>query len=95
MLTQHHQQLEQDQQTYHAALADISQTIHPFTLETAQWQFFAALTTQLETPLSTLSELAHRYGGDRAHKAITTFQAQIPQLATGIHAWWPTGGCRP
>lgn len=87
-LTYQYQQLEQDQQTYHRALADISQTVHPFTLETAQWQFFDALTTQLAAPLSTLSDLARLYGGDTAHKAIATFQAQIPTLATGIHAWW-------
>lgn len=88
VLTQQHQQLEQDQQTYHRALADISQTVHPFTLDTAQWQFFEALTTQLAAPLRTLSDLAHLYGGDTAQNAIATFQAQIPKFATGIHAWW-------
>ena len=87
-LTHQHQQIEQDQQTYHRALAAISQTVHPFTLDTAQWQFFEGLTTQLTVPLSTLSTLARLYGGDTAQKAIATFQAQIPHLATGIHAWW-------
>ena len=87
-LTQQHQQLEQDQQTYHGALADISQTVHPFDIETGQWQFFEAFTTQLASPLKTLSKLAELYGGDTAQNAIDTFHAQIPHLATGIHAWW-------
>ncbi len=87
-LTQHYQQLEQDQQTYHRALADISQTVHPFTLDTAQWQLFDGLTTQLEAPLATLTQLAKLYGGDTAQKAIDTFEAQISQFANGIHAWW-------
>ena len=69
-------------------MADISQAVHPFTLDTAQWQFFDGLTTQLTVPLSTLSKLTCLYGGDTAQKAIATFQAQIPHFATGIHAWW-------
>ena len=87
-LSHQHQQLEQDQHIYHQALADISQAVHPFTLDTAQWQFFDGLTTQLTVPLSTLSKLTCLYGGDTAQKAIATFQAQIPHFATGIHAWW-------
>ena len=87
-LTQLYQQLENDQHTYHRALADISQAVHPFTLDTPQWQLFDALTTQLAAPLKTLSDLAKLYGGDKAQQAIDTFEAQIPQLANGIHAWW-------
>lgn len=88
MLAQQYQQLEQDQHTYRGALAEISLTVHPFTLDASQWQLFDALTTQLAAPLATLSKLAKLYGGDTAQTAVDTFQAQIPQLATGIHAWW-------
>ncbi|MBE9068683.1 DNA-binding protein [Leptolyngbya cf. ectocarpi LEGE 11479] len=87
-LTQQYQQLEQDQHTYHRALADISQAVHPFTLDTPQWQLFDDLTTQLAAPLKTLTHLAKLYGGDKAQHAIDTFDAQIPQFANGIHAWW-------
>ena len=87
-ITQQQQQVERDQQTYQSAMAGISQTVHPFTLDSSQWQFFDALTTQLATLLTSLAELAPVYGGDRAQKAITTFQTQIPSLANGIHAWW-------
>ena len=82
------QQLEADQQRYHDALANISQTVHPFAIETSQWQFLEALTTQLSVPLATLSNLATTYGSNQAQSAIETFRAQIPSFATGIHAWW-------
>jgi hypothetical protein len=87
-LTQQHQQLEQDQHTYHQALADITQTVHPFSLDTPQWQLLDSLTTQLTPPLNTLTKLAKLYGGETAQTAIDTFKTQIPQFASGIHAWW-------
>ena len=77
-LTQAQQTLEQDQQTYPTALADISQTVHPFTLDTSDWQLLETLSANLAQPLATLQELAHTYGGQAAQQALSRFQAQIP-----------------
>jgi hypothetical protein len=43
---------------------------------------------RLSGPLGQLSTLANSYGGDKATKAIDTFERQIPSIAQGIHAWW-------
>ena len=80
--------LEQDQQTYHDTLERISQSIHPFTVDTQQWQLGNVLATHLECPLKSLSELAQSYGGDQAQKAIDRFETQISSFAAGIEAWW-------
>ena len=45
------QQVQQDEQTYHEALEKISQTIHPVTLDSLQWQTQRALLTNLASPL--------------------------------------------
>lgn len=82
------QQSEQTQQTYHNTLATISTCVHPFTIEKPQWQLGEALSSALAAPLATLASLASNSNRDSVDKAITTFQAQIPALAQGIHAWW-------
>lgn len=86
--TQQQQSLAQAQHTYHAALEEISQTIHPFTLDTFQWQLFDEFSTRLTSPLASLSEVSKSYGGESAQKAIATFQTHISSFAQGIHAWW-------
>ncbi len=80
--------LEEDKNTYHQALQTITLAIHPFNLITRQWQLFDDLSTCLNTSLKQLSTLAETYGGDKATKAIDTFQQQVPSMAQGIHAWW-------
>jgi hypothetical protein len=84
--------IQQDQQTYHNALEQITQIIHPFTLDTPQWQTGNALLTHLAAPLQTLWDLSQSYGGEPAQKAIDTFEDQIASWAQGIDAWqqWVT-----
>jgi hypothetical protein len=86
------QQVQQDEQTYHEALEQISQTIHPFTLDSLQWQTQRALLTHLAAPLQRLWDLAPTYGAKKAQKAIDTFEVQIASFAQGIEAWhqWVT-----
>ena len=81
------QRLEQDQQTYHETLEEISQIIHPFAFDTHHWQLGKVLAAHLVKPLNSLSVLAESYGGDRAQKAIDAFESQISYFAEGIEAW--------
>lgn len=76
------------QTTYHQALHRITKTIHPFSIQTLEWQLFDELSTQLKEPLAQMAALAETYGGQKATKAINTFEQQIPSMAQGIHAWW-------
>ena len=80
--------LEEDKNTYHQALQSITLAIHPFNLFSLEWQLFGELSTCLSTPLEQLSTLAYSYGGNKATKAIDTFEQQIPSMAQGIQAWW-------
>jgi len=86
------QQLQQDEQTYHDALEHISQIIHPFTLDSQQWQTQRNLLTHLAPPLQRLWELAQADNTQKAQKAIDTFEKQIASFAQGIDAWreWVT-----
>ena len=86
------QQVQQAEQTYRDALELISQTIHPFSPGSQQWQTQRDLFTGLAPPLQCLWNLAPTYGAQKANKAIDTFEAQIPSFAQGIEAWqqWVT-----
>jgi len=81
------QQSEQTQQSYHQLLETISTCVHPFTLEAPQWQLGEALTTALANPVTDLAALASEKNRESVDRAMATFQAQIPALAQGIHAW--------
>lgn len=80
--------LAKDQQHYHEAVEAISLAIHPFHLNSQEWQFCSQITQQLSAPLDQLRQLGQTYGGAKAAQAILTFEKQIPQMAQGIHAWW-------
>ena len=86
------QQVQQDEKIYHEALEQISQTIHPFTLDSLQWQPQKRLLTDLAAPLQCLWNLAPTYGAHKAQQAIDTFEEQINSFAQGIEAWqqWVT-----
>jgi len=87
-LIQQQQELQQAQLSYHQALHAITQAVHPFHIDTLEWQLFSALSMHLHAPLSALSTLALTYATAIAQRAIDTFKTQIPSLAQGIHAWW-------
>lgn len=86
-LSQQQQQLEADQQSYHQALEEISQLIHPFNLTTSAWQLQGELTEALNKPLAVFKQLAQTYGGEAAQAAIKTFEAHIPSWVDGIEVW--------
>ena len=81
------QQVLQDQQTYQQALEYISQSLHPFTLDSQQWQTYQGLLTHLAPPLQCLWNLAPTYNTQKVQKAIDTFETQIAAFAQGIQAW--------
>jgi len=80
--------LRADKSSYDTAIEEISKTLHPFELESAQAQTAQSIEHQLSTPLATLTTLSASYGGSKASKAIDTFKQQVPHMAAGIHAWW-------
>lgn len=83
-----HQRASDDQQRYRQRRQTISLTVHPFDVETSQWQLATDLSTRLSTLLPTLNALAADYGEASALSAVATFERQIPALAQGVHAWW-------
>ncbi len=87
-LMHHHQRVMDDQQRYRQIRETITLSVHPFDLETGQWQLAIDLSTRLSTLLPTLNALATDYGGAAAGAAVATFEHQIPALARGVHTWW-------
>jgi hypothetical protein len=85
---QHQQRVMDDQQRYRQTRQAISLSVHPFELETGQWQLATDLSTRLRALLPILNALAADYGGASAVSAVATFERQIPALAQGVHAWW-------
>ena len=81
------QQVQQDQQTYQQALEHISQSLHPFTLDSQQWQTYQGLLTHLAPPLQCLWNLAPTYNTQKVQQAIDSFETQIAAFAQGIQAW--------
>jgi hypothetical protein len=82
------QKVVDDQQRYRQTRQTISLSVHPFDLETGEWQLATDLSTRLSDLLPTLNALATDYGGAAAVAAVATFERQIPALAQGVHAWW-------
>lgn len=82
------QRVINDQQRYRQTRQAITLSVHPFELETGQWQLATDLSTRLSALLPTLNALATDYGGAAAVAAVAAFERQIPALAQGVHAWW-------
>ena len=82
------QRLAEAQQTYHTALQHLSQSVHPFDLETNQSQLLDDLANRLKAPLASLSALARTFGSEPANQAIESFKTHIPGFTQGIQAWW-------
>lgn len=85
---QQQQRVMEDQQRYRQTRQAISLSVHPFELDTTQWQLATDLRARLSELLPTLNALAADYGGAPAVAAVATFESQIPALARGVHAWW-------
>jgi len=80
--------LTQAQQQYHEAMATITLSLPPFTLDTPEPQTFSDITTPLQAPLPQLRQLGQTDGGQKALLAMAAFEQQMPDLAQGLHAWW-------
>jgi hypothetical protein len=87
-LTQHLEQLIVAKKEYHQALQNLSESIHPFHLETQESQLGHDLPQRLQAPLAALGALATTHGTDTATTALEDFKTQIPGLNQGIQAWW-------
>ena len=82
------QTIAQDQEIYHKALHQVTQSVHPFNLNTNESQLVNDVPTALIAPLETLSTLANSHAIDSGKKAIDGFKALIPGFTQGIPAWW-------
>ena len=74
------QQVQQDEAIYHEALEKVSQTIHPFTLDSLQWQTQRTLLTHLAPPLQCLWDLAPAYGAQKHSRRLTPLKVRLPRL---------------
>ena len=82
------QTLTQDQEIYHKALHQLTQSVHPFNLKTNESQLVNDVPHALTAPLEILSALANTYETESGKKAIDRFKGLIPGFTQGIQAWW-------
>lgn len=88
IVNQQSQVLVDAKTTYREALHCLTESIHPFNLDTHESQLLDDLEKRLKVPLDSLSELALLYGKDKARQAIADFKREISGFSQGIHAWW-------
>lgn len=85
----HQQQtLETEHQDYQQSLHALSQTIHPFDIETLEPQLGLDLEQRLQSPLATLVRLSQTHAPLKSKDALERWHHQIPNLAATLHAWW-------
>lgn len=82
------QTLETDYHDYQQSLHALSQTIHPFQLNTGESQLGLELPANLQTPLDTLARLSQTYAQNQSQAALARWQRQIPELSRALHSWW-------
>jgi len=83
---QQYQALEQREKIYEQAMNAITTAIHPFVLESGEWQLWQDLEKRLQEPLEQLEVLAQQL--NKGISEIETFRLHIPSLAQGLHLWW-------
>ena len=81
-------QLENDHNDYRESIHALSQSIHPFNIETGKSQMEMELQTSLQPHLSILERLSQTYSPTKSQAALDRWKRQIPFLADGLHAWW-------
>ena len=90
-LQQHHQQchaLAQWDEGYQQTIRAITTAIHPFSVETGEWQLWCELEHRLREPLRQMETLAKQLELSKAISAIETFRTHIPDIAHGLSLWW-------
>ena len=85
---QQYQALEQREQIYEQAMSAITTAIHPFVLESGEWQLWQDLEKRLQDPLKQMEALAQELNISKAFSEIETFRIHIPSLAQGLYLWW-------
>jgi hypothetical protein len=81
-------QTEKDHQDYQASIHALSQSIHPFHIETGESQMGIALQAQLQPYLSVLEQLSQTYSPTKSQAALDRWKRQIPCWSGVLHAWW-------
>jgi Family of unknown function (DUF6399)/Winged helix-turn-helix DNA-binding len=81
-------QLENDHNDYRESIHALSQSIHPFHIETGESQMGMELQASLQPHLSILERLSQTYSPTKSEAALERWKRQIPCLAGGLHAWW-------
>jgi Family of unknown function (DUF6399) len=81
-------QTEKAHEDYQASIHALSQSIHPFHIETGESQIGLALQAQLQPYLSVLEQLSQTYSPTKSQAALDRWKRQIPCLSGVLHAWW-------
>ena len=85
---EHQVQLETDHQDYQHSLRALSQSIHPFEIDTGQSKMGIELQDHLQPHLLVLERLAQVYAPTKSQAALERWKRQLPGLSGIIHAWW-------
>jgi len=80
--------VETAHQDYQKSLHALSQSIHPFHIDTGESLFEMELPAHLQPHLSTLERLSESYAPTKSQFALERWHRQIPNLSGILHAWW-------
>jgi hypothetical protein len=75
-------------QDYQTSLRALSQSIHPFDLETGESQMGMELPAHLQPHLSVLERLSQVYSPTKGQQALERWKRQLPYLSGVLQAWW-------
>jgi Family of unknown function (DUF6399) len=81
-------QLENARNDYRGSIHALSQSIHPFHIETGESQTGIELQSSLQPHLSILERLSKTYSPTKSQAALDRWKRQIPCLSDGLQAWW-------
>jgi hypothetical protein len=81
-------QIAADHQDYQASLHALSQSIHPFHIETGESHMGIELQARLQPHLSILERLSQTYSPTKSQDALERWKRQLPCLSGIVHAWW-------
>jgi len=80
--------IEAAHQDYQKSLHALSQSIHPFHLDTGESLFEMELQAHLQPHLSILERLSKSYAPTKSQVALERWKRQLPDLSGILHAWW-------
>lgn len=83
-----HLNIETAYQDYQKSLHALSQSIHPFHIDTGESQLGMELEAHLQPHLSILERLSQSYAPTKSQAALERWKRQLPSLSGVLHAWW-------